>query len=609
MKILIPNIDIGNSKNSLRNVYREFETKWKKYGRKFDILESRESFWLHKIISFNTNGQTCSDNSDVNVTNEHRGRPIKVFSNLAKKTKLKRAKDLRENYTQDELLNALFQSTLKRHGYVKKKVRNVKSEEEMEDEALSLFVDCRLTKRQYQMLRSYNTRNGIANDHYPSYMRIFRAKKRCHPPFTVEESGCSVNLKDMLIHTTERLMKATHLEGQKNLKIVCKWGIDSTQLKNFHQRTEDSLLLSENSSLVSIGFVPLKLINKENDEPLWTNPKPCCSRYCRPIEICFQKETKQYVKERYNYYQNNIDSLGQILFRDICLELEMHCTMLDGKSVNAITDTISTSSCSVCHSGPSTSMDPQWVDYCDNDDLKFSLPVLHSRINIMTFVLNQTYRKDIKDLSPFEKKSIIDQRKNLIKLKFAEQLNLYIDRVEHGKGNSNTGNISRRFFKSYDITASILGLEPSLIKNLYMALEVINCKYTVNTAEFKTLTSNILQQLKSEFNITRIPPTLHKVLFHTCALSNHFELPLVYFSEEALEASHQLIKRARSGHSRRTSISNNNQDIFRYLMVLSDPSITVLSTSKMGPTAEHNIPSEALKFLNCKFWEFHLLLH
>ena len=93
------------------------------------------------------------------------------------------------------------------------------------------------------------------------------------------------------------------------------------------------------------------------DQDVWINRKPSSSHFCRPLSLKYKRETKEVSQEEEMTLQEQMNSLSH---HDISLSLDnedtalvsfkynVEMTMLDGKAVNALTNTLSTQSCNVC---------------------------------------------------------------------------------------------------------------------------------------------------------------------------------------------------------------------------------------------------------------------
>lgn len=74
------------------------------------------------------------------------------------------------------------------------------------EEALGLIVDLGLTKEDYITMRLGAKERGA--DIYPSYHVIQEAKSKCYPiNIKISENEAVVPLKDIVMHTTQRLVQ------------------------------------------------------------------------------------------------------------------------------------------------------------------------------------------------------------------------------------------------------------------------------------------------------------------------------------------------------------------------------------------------------------------
>lgn len=69
---------------------------------------------------------------------------------------------------------------------------------------------------------------------------------------------------------------------------------------------------------------------------------------------------------------------------------------------------------------------------------------------------------------------------------------------------------------------------------------------------------------------------MHKILTHGASVIAELIVPIGELSEEALEARNKDIKKYREFHARKNSRIGTNEDIFRRLLLSSDPLFTEL---------------------------------
>lgn len=80
-----------------------------------------------------------------------------------------------------------------------------------------------------------------------------------------------------------------------------------------------------------------------------------------------------------------------------------------------------------------------------------------------------------------------------------------------------------------------------------------------------------------------MPVTLHKLLVHGADIVRFHHLPFGQLSEEALEARHKDCRRFREHNTRKISRVATNTDLFRMLLVTSDP---VVNSYRSTATAQ-----------------------
>jgi hypothetical protein len=186
------------------------------------------------------------------------------------------------------------------------------------DEALSFFVNAKLSKHQYQVIRSSAKQKNA--DIYPSYNNIREAKQRCYPSkesFTVTDTLAEVKLQDLLDHTILRIVQAHEIllarVAGKNIQkivLVSKWGFDgSTGHSEYKQMFSGEY---SDSDLFLTSLVPIQIFTSSSTEEktvLWWNPRPLSTRYCRPIRLQFRKETNELIRKEKQHIENQIKLL------------------------------------------------------------------------------------------------------------------------------------------------------------------------------------------------------------------------------------------------------------------------------------------------------------
>ncbi len=101
-----------------------------------------------------------------------------------------------------------------------------------------------------------------------------------------------------------------------------------------------SAALCDLSSIFLTSLVPLQLITAAGDVQhqveIWRNPTPSSTRYCRPIEFNFQKETEDTVLRQQKKIVDQIAALVPTSFTSkngttFKISYQLEETMIDGK--------------------------------------------------------------------------------------------------------------------------------------------------------------------------------------------------------------------------------------------------------------------------------------
>ena len=93
-----------------------------------------------------------------------------------------------------------------------------------------------------------------------------------------------------------------------------------------------------------------------------------------------------------------------------------------------------------------------------------------------------------------------------------------------------------------------------------------------------------------------MPPTVHKVLIHGPSVVQKCVVPIGQFSEEVLKSSHRICKLYKKSFSRKSSRSKTNEDIFKRLLLHSDPLISL--TAPIKNVKRKKLPEEVFHLLN-----------
>jgi len=217
--------------------------------------------------------------------------------------------------------------------------------------------------------------------------------------------------------------------------------------------------------------------------------------------------------------------------------------------------------------------------------LQYGLSTLHCKIKFFECIIHIAYKLPFKKwiVSQSEKQKL-DDRKRKIQNDFKTEMGLLVDKVKTGYGTSNDGNTARRFFNNIELSSKITGVDIDLIKSFALILSIISSGYNVHVENFKNLLRNTFKLYIELYPWYYMPATVHKVLVHGAEIVAKSVLPIGMLSEDALEATHKVIRKARLEHTRKCRRKDTNRDLMVYLLIYSEPILSTVSIKK--PTAK-----------------------
>lgn len=192
MKSILQVTDLSTeSSKSLSTFLEKYHIRWSAASRNKDRFEKKNCDWLYTEVEFSSLANQAKPNP---TTPSSKGRPSTEFIDSSEQSKRRKTKELRLDRSTEELAYAA-QMKFRAEGKLNEAevIKNVafstptraskykeslKKESEVPfsaDDALSLFVEAKLTKFQYNLIRS------SAKSHksilYPNYESITAAKK------------------------------------------------------------------------------------------------------------------------------------------------------------------------------------------------------------------------------------------------------------------------------------------------------------------------------------------------------------------------------------------------------------------------------------------------
>lgn len=584
-----------------------FNKRWVQASRKKDIFLRTNSSWLDTEYSVNL---TIDDESSLctpSTSGEKRGRPSIPYENSSESNKRRKNTALLRDYGFQHIYDAYLQGLRSMNDGVEanvvENIRNATQEKKLrifdsiqndldenkllpDQEALSSYIDLNLTKAQYIYLR--NLTNERKCFMLPPYYKIQDCKKSCYPPdssIEITNTYAKVkSLQDLLDHTVSRilLIDSVNVTGQKNLVLYSKWGCDgsSGQTEYKQKLPEESEQVSD-ANLFITSLVPIRLTDESNGAIVWQNPVPSSVRFCRPISIEFSKETPEKTRAVVSDVQSQIDNLQPSLINrngeGIQVKQQLFLTMIDGKVAQVLTDTPSSSTCTICGANPRQMNDLERVTVRPENEnsFQYGLSTLHAWIRCMEMILHISYNLSFEKWSATtdENKRLKSEKKNTVQKRFREEMGLIIDKPKQVSGTSNDGNTARRFFSS--CSAEITGVDEVLIRRLYIILQALSSGIMIDAEKFSDYALETARLYVNKYNWYYMPSSVHKILIHGESIINHFAiLPIGQLSEDAQESRNKDYKNFRLHHARKCSRTATNLDVFHTLLYTSDPYIT-----------------------------------
>lgn len=284
----------------IRKLLHDFRTKWQDVAR----MEKKFFYKYHEWLNVFVRLDNIKDLATPEKKNS--GRPSSEFTDSSERTKRRRTEEMRSQSSTEELSYAT-QMKLRVSGKLDaaKVVKDVtlgspskaeKYRKSLEfvsetilsgDKALSLLIEQKLSRSQYEGLRNISLENNCKL--YPSYKNVLIAKRKCYPDklsITVTECSAEIKLQALLDHTVGRILstqmdviKSLSSEKLSNLNLICKWGCDGSSGQSIYkQKFSDDDGSKSDANIFLTSFVPLQLIS-ENEVTnakiiVWKNPRP-----------------------------------------------------------------------------------------------------------------------------------------------------------------------------------------------------------------------------------------------------------------------------------------------------------------------------------------------
>ena len=132
---------------------------------------------------------------------------------------------------------------------------------------------------------------------------------------------------------------------------------------------------------------------------------------------------------------------------------------------------------------------------------------------------------------------------------------------------------------------------------LGIILRVIASSYQINVEEFEKYTFETAEEILRVYNFYKMPPSLHIILIHGASIIKNTVLPIGKLSEEAIETSHKIIRKFRKHHARSVSRIQTNEDVFKRLLINSDPKLSQIRCNFIPKKKFHLLTDEIKKLI------------
>ena len=550
-------------------------------------------------------------------TPENIGAPKKAFNKLSKRTQRHRVQKIQTE------INKLTGGDTDELSAFKKRLCNYCDDEDCENDqheytlaCLALMKKARLSRNQYLDVRfgmQDFARRGYDLLNMPSYNSLRAERVKCIPAgINVTVKKAEVNIQDVLDHTVKRTLERPDVdqlvENNDIIENVVKIGGDAqTGMgdQNRYVETEDNEIVKTGSAY-NEGIVPLvikvKAEGENAEKELYRNPTPGGEDALRPTLKSTEKDTEDFVIKRNYELTTEIENLKELKFttktgKNVTVTHKVVKSMNDGKNVtimaknhiktehekgNKLKDwgdkkTLNNNTCVVClGSDKQYNTKFVWEAKMFNYMKQYGLSPMHGRIRSMELLWKAACHKMSKLFG-----GTCDEWKKNFQEQFESEMagGLRIFRPEPSGGNSNTGNVAKRFFEHSFITSTILNIPESLVQNMWEVLKMINQTHTLVDSQYYEQQAQLVwaEYVKELGEYQKMTGTVHKILSHGRAYiewaQHEVGVPLGALTEGSIEMGNKQNKTCIRSFSRKDSFVNESTDVFVRRMWGSDPLI------------------------------------
>lgn len=121
----------------------------------------------------------------------------------------------------------------------------------------------------------------------------------------------------------------------------------------------------------------------------------------------------------------------------------------------------------------------------------------------------------------------------------------------------------------------------NLLSRFNTILITISSKMDINIEAYEAYAEETRKLFVDLYSFYPLSPSVHKMLVHGATIIKHCLLPIGMMSEEVQERRNKCIRRFRENHSRKFNRLVNIEDVFKRLMITSDPFIMMNGARKI----------------------------
>ena len=152
------------------------------------------------------------------------------------------------------------------------------------------------------------------------------------------------------------------------------------------------------------------------------------------------------------------------------------------------------------------------------------------------------------------------------------------------------------FFNNIEVVSEIRGLNKNLLYKLSIIVKTLNSGFEIDIENFERYCKQTADLFVLHYEWYFMPISMHKMLFHSSQIILKMPITIGASSEEALEACHKTIRYLRKYHTCKISKKRLNEDLFKWLLIISDP-IIAKNTTTYHKKNSKNINKDVLSSL------------